>query len=217
MAQRQESLDELIARTLRQSSLRELEGKDVLQAVDTPYVTSDSDDEPTVFQDGEWNLAQQLLRTTVIPSYPCEYSALYNDEAYQRRARLKLHNVKESFKVRTRQEIMDLMDSQDYQETMQYLYQTYPEHGGREDLYHLVAMYMFHLEEGGIDSDDNDDDDNDDDDNDNDNDDGNGNDKDNDNDDGNGDKENRGNDKMSDRKRKSSADIMSRPLKTIRF
>ena len=215
MAQRQESLDELIARTLRQSSLRELEGKDVLQAVDTPYVTSDSDDEPTVFQDGEWNLAQRLLRTTVIPSYPCEYSALYNDEAYQRRARLKLHNVKESFRVRTREEIVELMDSQDYQETMQYLYQTYPEHGGREDLYHLVAMYMFHLEEGGIYSDDNDDDD--DDDNDNDNDDGNGNDKDNDNDDSNGDKENRGNDKLSDRKRKSSADIMSRPFKIIRF
>ena len=160
MAQREETVDELIARTLRQSTLRELEGKDVLQAVDTPYVTSDSDDEPTVFQDGEWNLAQRLLRTTVMPSYPCEYSALYNDEAYQRRARLKLHNVKESFKVRTRQEIMDLMDSQDYQETMQYLYQTYPEHGGREDLYHLVAMYMFHLEEGGIYSDADDDDEN---------------------------------------------------------
>ena len=214
MAQREESIDELITRTIRESALRELEGKDVLQAVDTPDVTSDSDDEPTVFQDGEWNLAQRLLRTSVIPSYPCEYSALYNDEAYQRRARLKLHNVKESFRVRTREEIVELMDSQDYQETMDYLYQTYPEHGGREDLYHLVAMYMFHLEEAGIDYSDDNDDDNDDD---NENDDGNGNDKDNDNDDGNGDKENRGNDKMSDRKRKSSADIMSRPFKTIRF
>ena len=135
MAQREETLDELIARTLRQSTLRELEGKDVFQAVDTPSVTSDSDDELTVFQDGEWNLAQRLLRTTVIPSYPCVYSDLYNDEAYQRRARLKLHNVKESFRVRTREEIVELMDSQDYQETMDYLYQTYPEHGGREDLY----------------------------------------------------------------------------------
>ena len=160
MAQREESFDELIARTIRQSALRELEGKDVLRAVDTPDVTSDSDDEPTVYQDGEWNLAQRLLSTSVTPSIPCEYSALYNDEAYQRRARLKLHNVKESFRIRTRQEIMDLMDSQDYQETMQYLYQTYPEHGGREDLYHLVAMYMFHLEEGGIYSDADDDDEN---------------------------------------------------------
>ena len=59
MAQREESFDELIARTIRQSALRELEGKDVLRAVDTPDVTSDSDDEPTVFQDGEWNLAQR--------------------------------------------------------------------------------------------------------------------------------------------------------------
>ena len=214
MAQQEETFDELFARTLRQASLRELEGKDVLQAVDTPYTTSDSDDEPTVFQDGEWNLAQRLLRTTVIPSLPCGYSDLYHDEAYQRRARLKLHNVKESFRVRTREDIVELMDSQDYQETIEYLYQTYPEHGGREDLYHLVAMYMFHLEEAGIDYSDDNDDDNDDD---NENDDGNGNDKDNDNDDGNGDKENRGNDKMSDRKRKSSADIMSRPFKTIRF
>ena len=137
-----------------ESALFELEVKDVVREVDTPDVTSDSDDEPTVYQDGEWNLAQRLLRTTVIPSYPCVYSALYNGEAYQRRARLKLHNVKESFRIRTRQEIMDLMDSQDYQENMQYLYQTYPEHGGREDLYHLVAMYMFHLEEDGIDADD---------------------------------------------------------------
>ena len=160
MAQREESIDELITRTIRESALRDLEVKDVLRAVDTPDVTSDSDDEPTVYQDGEWNLAQRLLSTSVTPSIPCEYSALYNDEAYQRRARLKLHNVKESFRIRTRQEIMDLMDSQDYQETMQYLYQTYPVHGGREDLYHLVAMYMFHLEEGGIYSDADDDDEN---------------------------------------------------------
>ena len=199
MAQREESIDELITRTIRESALRDLEVKDVLRAVDTPDVTSDSDDEPTVYQDGEWNLAQRLLSTSVTPSIPCEYSALYNDEAYQRRARLKLHNVKESFRIRTRQEIMDLMDSQDYQETMQYLYQKYPVHGGREDLYHLVAMYMFHLEEGGIYSDADDDDENGDDDED----DQNGDDKE--------------NSPKNNPKRKHPGDIMSFTFKIIRL
>ena len=204
MAQREESIDELITRTIRESALRDLEVKDVLRAVDTPDVTSDSDDEPTVYQDGEWNLAQRLLSTSVTPSIPCEYSALYNDEAYQRRARLKLHNVKESFRIRTRQEIMDLMDSQDYQETMQYLYQTYPVHGGREDLYHLVAMYMFHLEEGGIYDDENGDDENGDDENgDDDEDDQNGNDKE--------------NSPKNNPKRKHPGDIMSFTFKIIRL
>ena len=95
---------------------------------------------------------------------------------------------------------MDLMDSQDYQETMQYLYQTYPEHGGREDLYHLVAMYMFHLEEGGIYSDADDDDEN--------------------GDDENGDDEN-GDDKenspKNNPKRKHPGDIMSFTFKIIRL
>ena len=206
MAQREETIDALLARIDRESAQLDLEVKDVVREVHTPDVTSDSDDEPTVYQDGEWNLAQRLLSTSVTPSIPCEYSALYNDEAYQRRARLKLHNVKESFRIRTRQEIMDLMDSQDYQETMQYLYQTYPEHGGREDLYHLVAMYMFHLEEGGIYTDDDDDDENGDDENgDDDEDDQNG-------DDNEPDKENS---PKNNPKRKHPGDIMSFTFKII--
>jgi hypothetical protein len=99
-----------------------------------------------------------------------------------------------------------MMDSERYRLELAGLYEKYPEDGGRQDLYMLIAMYIIHTEEAlqttstyeGGNNDDDDDDDN-------------------DNDDGNGDKENRGNDKMSDRKRKSSADIMSRPLKTIRF
>ena len=105
------------------------------------------------------------------------------------------------------------MNSERYRLELAGLYEKYPEDGGRQDLYMLIAMYIIHTEEAlqtrstyEGNNDDDDDDDDDDNDNDNDNDDDNGDDK-----------ENRGNDKMSDRKRKSSADIMSRPLKTIRF
>ena len=213
MAQREETIDALLNRIFRESALQDLEVQDVVREIDTPTTTSESDDEPTVTQDGEWNVAQRFLNTTVTPSIQCEYSALYNDPAYQRRARLKLHNAKESFRNRTRQQTIDVMDSQYYRDTLTHLYQKYPITGGREDLYPLVALYMIDLEENGIYYDSNDSDD---DDNDNDNDDDNDNDNDDDDDNGD-DKENRGNDKMSDRKRKSSADIMSRPLKTIRF
>ena len=215
MAQREDTIDidALLNRIFRESRLQDLEVQDVVREIDTPTTTSESDDEPTVTQDGEWNVAQRFLNTTVTPSIQCEYSALYNDPAYQRRARLKLHNAKESFRNRTRQQTIDVMDSQYYRDTLTHLYQKYPITGGREDLYPLVALYMIDLEENGIYYDSNDSDD---DDNDNDNDDDNDNDNDDDDDNGD-DKENRGNDKMSDRKRKSSADIMSRPFKTIRF
>ena len=213
MAQREETIDALLARIFRESAQLDLEVQDVVREIDTPTTTSESDDEPTVTQDGEWNVAQRFLNTTVTPSIQCEYSALYNDPAYQRRARLKLHNAKESFRNRTRQETITVMDSQYYRDTLAHLYQKYPITGGREDLYPLVALYMIDLEENGIYYYSNDSDD---DDNDNDNDDDNDNDNDDDDDNGD-DKENRGNDKMSDRKRKSSADIMSRPFKTIRF
>ena len=102
------------------------------------------------------------------------------------------------------------MNSERYRLELAGLYEKYPEDGGRQDLYMLIAMYIIHTEEAlqttSTFEGNNEDDDDDDNDNDNDNDDDNGDDK-----------ENRGNDKMSDRKRKSSADIMSRPFKTIRF
>ena len=162
MAQREESIDALLARIFRESAQRDLEVQDVVREIDTPTTTSESDDEPTVTQDGEWNVAQRFLNTTVTPSIQCEYSALYNDPAYQRRARLKLHNAKESFRNRTRQDTITVMDSQYYRDTLVHLYQKYPITGGREDLYPLVALYMIDLEENGIYADDSGDDDNDD-------------------------------------------------------
>ena len=167
MAQREESIDALLARIFRESAQRDLEVQDVVREIDTPTTTSESDDEPTVTQDGEWNVAQRFLNTTVTPSIQCEYSALYNDPAYQRRARLKLHNAKESFRNRTRQDTITVMDSQYYRDTLVHLYQKYPITGGREDLYPLVALYMIDLEENGIDADDSNDSDDDNDDGDN--------------------------------------------------
>ena len=206
MAQR-ETIDQLLERIAREDRQHYLEIRDVVREVDTPYATSDSDDDPIPLWDGEWDLASRLLRTNVTPTQPTSYSALYEDEAYrsyQRRARLKFENVRGCFSIRSRAQITQMMNSERYRLELAGLYEKYPEDGGRQDLYMLIAMYIIHTEEalqttstyeGGN----NDDDD------------------DNDNDDGNGDKENRGNDKMSDRKRKSSADIMSRPFKTIRF
>ena len=214
MAQREESIDALLARIFRESAQRDLEVQDVVREIDTPTTTSESDDEPTVTQDGEWNVAQRFLNTTVTPSIQCEYSALYNDPAYQRRARLKLHNAKESFRNRTRQDTITVMDSQYYRDTLVHLYQKYPITGGREDLYPLVALYMIDLEENGIyadDSNDSGDDDNDDDDNDDDdNDDGDNGDDDQDEDD----KEN----SKTQNKRKHSGDIiMNFSFKIIRY
>ena len=137
MAQREDTIDidALLNRIFRESRLQDLEVQDVVREIDTPTTTSESDDEPTVTQDGEWNVAQRFLNTTVTPSIQCEYSALYNDPAYQRRARLKLHNAKESFRIRTRQDTITVMDSQYYRDTLVHLYQKYPITGGREDLY----------------------------------------------------------------------------------
>ena len=214
MAQQEETIDQLIARIDRENRQYFLEVRDVVREVDTPCETSDSDDDPIPLWDGEWDLASRLLRTNVTPTQPTSYSALYEDEAYrsyQRRARLKFENVRGCFSIRYRQTITQMMDSERYRLELAGLYEKYPEHGGRQDLYMLIAMYRIHREEAlqttstfeGINEDDDEDDDDDDDDND-----------DNDNDDDNGDdKENRGN----DRKRKSSADIMSQPFKTIRF
>ena len=195
MAQREEIIDT--------DAQLDLEVQDVVREIDTPPATSESDDEPTVTQDGEWNVAQRFLNTTVTPSIQCEYSKLYNDPAYQRRARLKLHNAKESFRNRTRQDTITVMDSQYYRDTLVHLYQKYPITGGREDLYPLVALYMIDLEENGIyadDSNDSDDDNND------------GNNDDGDNDDGdNGDDDQDEDDKEKSKtqnKRKHSGDII---------
>ena len=183
---------------------------DVIDEVDTPYATSDSDDDPIPLWDGEWDLARRLIGTSVIPTQPTTYTHLYEDEDYQRRARLKLENVRGCFTIRTRQQITDLMNSERYRIELAGLYQKYPEDGGRPDLYRLIAMYIIHLEDDleTTSSYDDNDDNNDDDDNDDNNDD------DNDNNDDNGD--NKENDQPK-RKRKSSGDIMSRPFKTIRF
>ena len=212
MAQR-ETIDQLLERIAREDRQHYLEIRDVVREVDTPNETSDSDDDPIPLWDGEWELASRLLHTNVTPTQPTSYSALYEDEAYrsyQRRARLKFENVRGCFSIRSRAQITQMMNSERYRLELAGLYEKYPEDGGRQDLYMLIAMYIIHTEEAlqttstfeGNNEDDDDDD----------------NDNDNDNDDDNGDnKENGGNDKMSDRKRKSSADIMSRPFKTIRF
>ena len=183
---------------------------DVIDEVDTPYATSDSDDDPIPLWDGEWDLARRLIGTSVIPTQPTTYTHLYEDEAYQRRARLKLENVRGCFTIRTRQQITEMMNSERYRIQLAGLYQKYPEDGGRPDLYRLIAMYIIHLEDDleTTSSYDDNDDNNDDDDNDDNNDD------DNDNNDDNGD--NKENDQPQ-RKRKSSGDIMSRAFKTIRF
>ena len=80
MAQREETIDALLARIFRESAQLDLEVQDVVREIDTPPATSESDDEPTVTQDGEWNVAQRFLNTTVTPSIQCEYSALYNGD-----------------------------------------------------------------------------------------------------------------------------------------
>ena len=202
MAQREETLDELLARIDREDARHYLEVKDVVREVDTPYATSDSDDDPIPLWDGEWDLARRLIGTSVIPTQPTTYTHLYEDEAYQRCARLKLEHVRGCFTIRTRQQITDLMNSERYRIQLAGLYQKYPEDGGRPDLYRLIAMYIIHLEDAlqttssyDGNNDDNNNDNNDDDDD-------NGDDKEND---------------KSKRKRKSSGDIMSRPFKTIRF
>ena len=206
MAQR-ETIDQLLERIAREDRQHYLEIRDVVREVDTPNEISDSDDDPIPLWDGEWELASRLLHTNVTPTQPTSYSALYEDEAYrsyQRRARLKFENVRGCFSIRSRAQITQMMNSERYRLELAGLYEKYPEDGGRQDLYMLIAMYIIHTEEAlqttstfeGNNEDDDDDD----------------NDNDNDNDNGD-DKENRGN----DRKRKSSADIMSRPFKTIRF
>ena len=184
---------------------------DVIDEVDTPDATSESDDDPIPLWDGEWDLARRLLRTSVIPTEPTEYTHLYEDEAYQRRARLKLENVRGCFTIRTRQQIVEMMDSARYRIQLAHLYSKYPEDGGRPDLYKLVAMYIIHLEDDLLTTssyDDNDKDDNDNNDNDDNND---------DDDNGDDDKENGRGDDQSKNKRKSSGNIMSRPFKTIRL
>ena len=176
MAQRNVT-DEDLERMEIENDLKLLEILDVLREVDTPFETSESDedDEPPVTHDGDWNVATRFLSVTVTPTLQCSYMDLYSDPAYQRRARLKLHNAKDSFRCQTRQDVIRVMDSQYYRDTLVYLNGMYPENGGREDLYPLVAMYMIDLEENGIyldmDADDNGNDDNDDDNNDDDKDD----------------------------------------------
>ena len=83
MAQREERIDELLARIDREDQQHYLEVQDVVREVDTPYATSDSDDDPIPLWDGEWDLASRLLRTSVTPTQQTSYSALYEDEAYQ--------------------------------------------------------------------------------------------------------------------------------------
>ena len=69
MAQREDiDIDALLNRIFRDSRQQDLEVQDVVREIDTPTTTSESDDEPTVTQDGEWNVAQRFLNTTVTPS-----------------------------------------------------------------------------------------------------------------------------------------------------
>ena len=214
MAQREDTIDidALLNRIFRESRLQDLEVQDVVREIDTPTTTSESDDEPTVTQDGEWNVAQRFLNTTVTPSIQCEYSALYNDPAYQRRARLKLHNAKESFRIRTRQDTITVMDSQYYRDTLVHLYQKYPITGGREDLYPLVALYMIDLEENGIYADDSNDSGDDD------NDDGNNDDGDNgDGDNGDQDEDDKKNTKTQNKRQHSGDIIMNFSIKIKRY
>lgn len=90
---------------------------------------------------------------------------MYEGEDYLTIVKRKLIKIREDFKVQQRTQIVDRIDSSNYQSQLQDLYRKYPVTGGGEDVYMLISMYIINNNTDEIDDDHNDNDNDNDDDN----------------------------------------------------
>ena len=124
----------------------EMELKDVLTDVSTPATSEDEDEEEEVAQVGQDPIVElfkrSILSASVFPTRICEYIARYQDPRYRRNALKKSRYLKKFVKTVDMDEVMR---NPRYLVQLNRMWETYPDHGGRELLNELIAVYcLFH-------------------------------------------------------------------------
>ena len=118
----------------------ELELKDVINDIDTPNNSEDEEEEDE-YQENDpiiATLKARLLNASGTPTRICEYLELYQDPAYRRNVRKKMVLLKNC--VRSIR-ISAVLRNPNFLDHLRRIQETYPDHGGRQFLNELVALY----------------------------------------------------------------------------
>ena len=123
----------------------ELELLDVFTDIGTPNTSEDEDDEEEeeiVEQDPIVKIFKAaLLSASGFPTTICAYLERYQDPRYRRNTIKKLKCLKKFVKSVNMDEVMR---NPHYLTTLNRIRETYPDHGGREFLNELIAVYCLY-------------------------------------------------------------------------
>ena len=121
----------------------ELELKDVLTDISTPPTSDDESEDEDEDIHVEQNpiidlFKSSILSASVFPTAYCEYIERYQDPQYRRNALKKQKELRRFVKSTDMEAVMA---NPDYLTHLNRIRRTYPDHGGRELLNELVAVY----------------------------------------------------------------------------
>lgn len=116
-----------------------LELMDAINGVPTPSPSDDEEEDEVELPPHDPRYAQ-LLNPALTPTRETSYHELYLYPQYLQLMILKLEKVKKGV---LREEFEEVLATEGYREEMALLRETYPEDGGRVDLYKLLALWNF--------------------------------------------------------------------------
>jgi hypothetical protein len=134
-----ENIQQQIEALNKQEHDLEMELNDVLTDVSSP---EHSDDEEAELHEEQNDIAR-LFKDCVLnavgqPTEMCSFIMRFEDPMYRQRMRRKMKKIKKHVKTAN---IEMVLSNPQYMVELQRIRQTYPNHGGREFLNELVAVY----------------------------------------------------------------------------
>jgi hypothetical protein len=136
-----ENLQEEIEALGRHERNLEMELKDVLTDVSTPE-NSDEEGENVEYHEEQSDIARLfkncILNAVGEPTEICNFIMRFQDPEYRQRTARKMKKMKKMVKMA---DIETILEDPRYLEELRRIGETYPNHGGREFLNELVAVY----------------------------------------------------------------------------
>ena len=136
-----ENLQEQIEALAKHERNLEMELKDVLTDVSTPE-NSDEEGEEVEFHQERSEIARLfkdcILNAVGEPTRMCNFIMRFQDREYRERTARKMKKIKKIVKMA---DIERVLEDPRYLDELRRIGQTYPNHGGREFLNELVAVY----------------------------------------------------------------------------
>jgi hypothetical protein len=134
-----ENINQQIADLDRQERELEMELEDVLTDVSSP---DNSDNEEVQLREEENEIARLfkncILNAVGQPTEVCNFLMRFQDPLYRDRVRRKMKKIKKQVKTA---DIERVLANPQYMTELERIRRTYPNHGGREFLNELVAVY----------------------------------------------------------------------------